>query len=281
MATPILFILSLAYICYFINDSLIKFCAPKLDTLYLIRRRTYFTVFFSFVWLVISGGWSIPPSPVIFIQVVALAAICSIGLFFFVKANQHLSFPNVIVINLIGLVTQQFIAYGFLREELKSSFPISMLLIVIGVVTLASKPAFKKGVLYAFLSTFFWSMGYALLSIPLKATSVVWTTLIIETVILLLVLFGSKHLIQSEEKNIIPRKSNWLFPAMGLLTVCGSILFNYAYQHYLVSQVSLMYMLFYPLSILVSRLYFREGLSLREWLGNLLILLGITYFQFF
>jgi drug/metabolite transporter (DMT)-like permease len=68
---------------------------------------------------------------------------------------------------------------------------------------------------------------------------------------------------------------------MGLLTICGSVLFNYAYQNYQVSQISILNILFFPLSALVSKVYFGEQLALREWLGNLLILLGVVYFQFF
>ena len=72
-----------------------------------------------------------------------------------VKANQHLSFPNVMVLNLVGLVSQQFIAYSILQEELKSSFPISMILIIGGVFTLASIPALKKGLFYGIDLNFF------------------------------------------------------------------------------------------------------------------------------
>ena len=279
--TPLLFPLSLAYVCYFINDFLIKLYASKYTTVNLIQRRTYFTLLFAIIWLLLSGGWNIPPSPDTLLQIVVLAIVNGIGLFFFVKANQHLSFPNVMVLNLIGLVSQQFIAYSILQEELKSSFPISMVLIFGGVLTLASMPALKKGLVYGLLSTLFWSLGHSLLSIPLKATSVEWTTLILEAVIFLLLLIGRKFLIPGGEKCTTSENSNWLFPSMGLLTICGSVLFNFAYQNYQVSQISILNILFFPLSALVSKLYFGEQLAFREWLGNLLILVGVVYFQFF
>jgi uncharacterized membrane protein len=281
MVTPLLLNLSLAYACYFINDFLIKWYAPKYTALKLIQRRTYFTLFFALLWLVLSRGWNPPPSLDTLLQIVVLAVVCGIGLFFFVKANQHLSFPNVMVLNLVGLVSQQFIAYSILQEELKSSFPITMVLIVGGVFTLASMPALKKGLIYGLLSTLFWSLGHSLLSIPLKATSVEWTTLILEAVILVVLLIVRKFWIQVEEKSTTSENSNWLFPLMGLLTICGSVLFNYAYQNYQVSQISILNILFFPLSALVSKFYFREQLEFREWLGNLLILMGVVYFQFF
>jgi drug/metabolite transporter (DMT)-like permease len=281
MATPLLLNLSLAYACYFINDFLIKFYAPKVDTFTLIRRRTYFTLAFGLVWLIASETWKTPPSLPTLLQVVGLAIICGIGLFFFVKANQHLSFPNVMALNLVGLVTQQFVAYTILQEQLKSSFLLSILLILIGVFTLATMPELKKGIIYALLSTFLWSLGYSLLSIPLKATSVAWTTLLIEVVILLLFLFGSNFSRRNKKPNTVSGKSNWLFPIMGLLTICGSMLFNHAYQNYQVSQVSLVYMLFYPLSVIVGHLYYGERLARREWIGNLLVLSGVLYFVLF
>jgi uncharacterized membrane protein len=281
MVMPLLLNLSLAYACYFINDFLIKFYAPKLDTYALIKRRAYFTLPFALVWLILSEAWKIPPTIPSLIQVLLLAFICGLGLFFFVKANQHLTFPNVIALNLVGLVMQQFIAFSILQEQLKSSFPISMLLILVGVFTLASMPKLKKGLFYALLSTTFWSLGYSLLSIPLKVTSVAWTTLLIEAVILLVVLFGSKFTSRTKGNETNPRNTTWLFPIMGLLTICGSILFNYAYQNHQVSQVSLIYMLFYPLSVLVGKLYFGEHMSIKEWLGNLLIFSGVLYFLLF
>jgi uncharacterized membrane protein len=281
MVTPLLLNLSLAYACYFVNDFLIKFYASKLDAFTLIRRRTYFTLVFGLVWLITSETWKLPPSLPTLLQVVGLAIVCGIGLFFFVKANEHLSFPNVMALNLVGLVTQQFVAYTILQEQLKSSFLLSIVLILIGVFTLASVPELKKGIIFALLSTFFWSLGYSLLSIPLKATSVAWTTLIIEVVILLLFLFGSKIARRNNKPNTISGKSIWLFPIMGLLTICGGILFNHAYQNYQVSQVSLVNMLFYPLSVLVGSIYYGERLAMREWIGNLLVLLGVIYFIFF
>jgi uncharacterized membrane protein len=281
MMSPLLFNLSLAYACYFINDFLIKWYASKYTALHLIQRRTYFTLFFAVVWLALSREWNMPPSLDTLFQIVLLSIVGGFGLFFFVKANQHLSFPNVMVLNLVGLVSQQFIAYSILQEELKSSFPFSMILIIGGVFTLASIPALKKGLFYGLLSTLFWSLGHSLLSIPLKATSVEWTTLIQEAVILLLLLFVRKSWIQGEERSTTSGNSNWLFPLMGLLTICGSVLFNYAYQNYQVSQISILNILFFPLSALVSKVYFGEQLALREWLGNLLILLGVVYFQFF
>jgi drug/metabolite transporter (DMT)-like permease len=281
MATPLILILSMAYACYFINDSLIKYYAPKLDTAYLIRRRTYFSILFASVWLFFSGEWMRVPSTTTTFQIIGIAVLCTAGLFFFVKANQYTSFPNVIVVNLMGLLTQQLVAYLFLQEELKQSYLTSMLLIFLGVFVLASIPNLKKGLFYALMSTLFWSLGYALLSVPLKYTSAVWGAFIVELVILLLALFGFKYLVRTQASVVSPQPSNSFFFLMGFLSIIGSILFNYAYQHYQVSQISLLYMLFYPLSILISKLFFREQLGIKEWIGNGFILTGIIYSQLF
>lgn len=281
MTKPLILILSLAYACYFINDLLIKNYAPKLNTVFLIKLRTFFSVSFAVVWLIISGDWIAIPTAITFIQIIAISIVCGAGLFLFIKANQHLSFPNVIAINLLGLITQQIIAYLFLQEDSKKSYPISILLIIVGLLILASVPKLKKGIIYALLSTLFWSVGYALLSVPLKHTTAGWGSFIMETVILISVLLGSKYLDQKKGRTILSLSSKGSFFLMGLLTISGSILFNYAYQNYQVSEVSLLYMLFYPSSILVSKLYFREKLELKEWLGNVFIICGVVYFQLF
>ncbi len=281
MATPLILILFIAYACYFFNDLLIKYYAPKLDSVYLIRRRTYFSILFASIWLIFSGEWMRVPSYTATFQMIGIAVLCTAGLFFFVKANRYTTFPNVIAVNLMGLITQQLVSYLFLQEELKQSYTISVLFVLLGVFTLVTIPNLKKGLFFALLSTFFWSLGYALLSVPLKHTSVVWGAFIIEVVILLLVLFGFKYLEKTKALVVSQKPSNFLFFLMGFLSISGSTLFNYAYQHYQVSQISLLYMLFYPLSILISKLYFKEQLGLKEWIGNGLILIGILYSQLF
>jgi uncharacterized membrane protein len=152
-------------------------------------------------------------------------------------------------------------------------------LIITGVALLITVPKQKRGLIFALLSTLFWSLGYSLLSIPLKQTKVVWVTFIMECVILLLVVGAGylKFSIGKVGSNF--NTPSYLFMLMALFTVLGSVLFNHAYQVYHVSEISLLYMAFFPVSALIGKLYFKERLGLIEWLGNILVVAGLLYFH--
>ena len=282
MAHYLFIVLVLGYSCFFFADLLIRKYSVSENSFLFIAKRSAFTSILALLWLYFSDAIIINPNFSQSIQIIGCSFLCGLGLFFFVLANKSLPFPNVITINLFGLILQELIAYFFLREQLKGSFIPAITISVFGLLLMASMPKSRIGLFYSILSTCFWAVGYALLSIPLKSTRIEWVTLMMELTILALCLL-ILILNQSISFKDIALKSglktkNIIYPIIAIVTILGSLLMNYAYQHFKVAEISFFYISLYPMAILFSRLYFKEKLSKIDWISNTLLISGIAFY---
>jgi drug/metabolite transporter (DMT)-like permease len=213
------------------------------------------------------------------LQIIGISIICGMGLWFFILANRLISFPNVVVINLFGLLVQQLAARFILGEHFSPYFYPSMAICIVGLLVQASVPKLQKGLILALLSITCWSFGYALLSIPLKHTAVTWSTFIMESTILLsawlIYKLTRKDADQKVEKSPIKPLN---FMIIAVLTTMGSLLIKQSYKEFQVGEISLLYLFLFPFSLLVSKWYFKEEISKREWLGTCIIFIGIALF---
>jgi drug/metabolite transporter (DMT)-like permease len=279
MPLKLYLLVGLAYSCFFCTDILIRKYSVNANSFSFILKRSAYTVFLSFALLVGSLTILTPPSGLVALQIIGISIICGMGLWLFILANRHISFPNVIVINLFGLLVQQLAARFILGEHFSPYFYPSLAICIVGLLVQASVPKLQKGLVLALLSITCWSFGYSLLSIPLKYTAVTWSAFIMESTILfsawLIYKLTRKDADQNIEKSPIKPLN---FMIIAVLTTMGSLLIKQSYKEFQVGEISLLYLFLFPFSLLVSKWYFKEEISKREWIGSFIIFVGIVLF---
>ena len=279
MPLKLYLLVGLAYSCFFCTDILIRKYSVNANSFSFILKRSAYTVLLSFAVLVGSLTILTPPSGLVALQIIGISIICGMGLWFFILANRLISFPNVVVINLFGLLVQQLAARFILGEHFSPYFYPSLAICVLGLLVQASVPKLQKGLVLALLSITCWSFGYSLLSIPLKYTAVTWSAFIMESTILfsawLIYKLTRKDADQKVEKSPIKPLN---FMIIAVLTTMGSLLIKQSYKEFQVGDISLLYLFLFPFSLLVSKWYFKEEISKREWIGSFIIFVGIVLF---
>ena len=279
MPLKLYLLVGLAYSCFFCTDILIRKYSVNANSFSFILKRSAYTVLLSFAVLVGSLTILTPPSGLVALQIIGISIICGMGLWFFILANRLISFPNVVVINLFGLLVQQLAARFILGEHFSLYFYPSLAICIVGLLVQASVPKLQKGLVLALLSITCWSFGYSLLSIPLKYTAVTWSAFIMESTILfsawLIYKLTRKDADQKVEKSPIKPLN---FMIIAVLTTMGSLLIKQSYKEFQVGEISLLYLFLFPFSLLVSKWYFKEEISKREWLGTCIIFIGIALF---
>ncbi len=282
MPLKLYLLVGLAYACFFCTDILIRKHSVNANSFSFILKRSLYTVLLSFALLVGSLTIFTPPSPVVALQIIGISVICGMGLWLFILANRLISFPNVIVINLFGLLVQQLAARFILGEHFSPYFFQSLAICSVGLLVQASLPKLQKGLVYALLSITCWSFGYSLLSIPLKHTQVTWSAFLMESTILfaawLIYKFSTKNSPSDKQQHETISVKSYTFIIIAVLTTLGSLLIKQSYKEFQVGQISLLYLFLFPFSLLISKWYFKEKPSLREWIGSLIIFIGIALF---
>ncbi len=279
MPLKLYLLVGLAYSCFFCTDILIRKYSVNANSFSFILKRSAYTVLLSFALLVGSLTILTPPSVLVALQIIGISIICGMGLWLFILANRHISFPNVIVINLFGLLVQQLAARFILGEHFSPYFYPSLAICVLGLLVQASVPKLQKGLVLALLSITCWSFGYSLLSIPLKYTAVTWSAFIMESTILFSAwLFYKLTRKDADQKIEKPPIKPLNFIIIAVLTTMGSLLIKQSYKEFQVGEISLLYLFLFPFSLLVSKWYFKEEISKREWLGTCIIFIGIALF---
>ncbi len=270
----------LIYFCFFITDLLIRKSSLKTNTLHFIFYRTTITVLFTLFWLFVSGDYLNAPSFGQIGHVALLSGITALGIIGFTEANKHMAFANILSVNIIGIIFQQLIAFFLLSEVVSIAFVISFILSIIGLAIHSNLPSNRKGLFWALLSSLSWSLGYSLLSVPLKKMEASWGSLIIEVTILLFSFLLIKAF--SKNKEILFKKENYSIGILtiGLLTTIGALMVTYTYKTFKVGNIGLINIWLFPISIITARYMFSEKISWREWIGNAFILAGVCYFVF-
>ncbi len=268
----------LIYFCFFITDLLIRQNSLKTNTLHFIFYRTTVTIFFTLLWVLISGDYLNTPSFNQIGYVALLSGITAFGIIGFTEANKHMAFANILSVNIIGIIFQQFIAFFVLNEVVSITFIISFVLSIIGLAIHSNLPSNRKGLFWSLISSLSWSLGYSLLSVPLKKMEASWGSLIMETTILIFSLILIK--LFNKNKALAFKKENYSIGifAIGLLTTIGALMVTYTYKTFKVGNIGLINIWLFPISIITARFLFSEKISAKEWIGNAFILLGVCYF---
>lgn len=265
---------------FFLADVCIKLGSIQLSASRLIYIRSIFTVFFSGIWLILSGEFATPPAAPDMAWLILCSILCAIGLFYYVKALQHLHFVNVAVIGIMGAFIHYGLAAFINNEQVNNWFYIASLFSSLGIAIQWKKTKAHTGLLEALISAICWGFGYALLSIPLANTSAEWGTFITEFSILLLAAL-TLIITDSEFTLLKPPLNNIYIIGIAVFTILGSLLINLSYQLFSLNTLGFMQLAFFPYSLIAGYFLFKEKLNVWEWVGNTLVIIGlILYFYF-
>lgn len=265
---------------YFIADVCIKYSSIKMSTLRLIYIRSIFTVLLSGTWLIASGSFNYPPHASDMAWLIFCSVLCAFGLYFYIQALLHLHFVNVAVIGIMGAFIHYALGVMLQHDTINNWFFLATGLSTLGIVIQWKKTNAKKGIKEALISAICWGFGYALLSIPLQNTSAEWGTFIGESTILILSAFA---LIMFDDEFTLmrPPLKNLFIYGVAFFTILGSVLLNISYQLFPLHTLGFMQLAFFPYSLIAGYFLFREKLNQWEWIGNILVILGlIVYFYF-
>jgi drug/metabolite transporter (DMT)-like permease len=231
-------------------------------------------------WVFISGDYLYAPSFGQIGHVALLSGITAFGIIGFTEANKHMAFANILSVNIIGIIFQQLIAFFLLSEVVSIAFVISFVLSIIGLAIHSNLPNNRKGLIWALISSLSWSLGYSLLSVPLKKMEASWGSLIMEVTILLLSFLLIKIFSKNKEITLIKENYSAGILMIGLLTTIGALMVTYTYKNFKVANIGLINIWLFPISIVTARYVFSEKISTKEWIGNAFILAGVCCFIF-
>lgn len=264
-------------IFYFV-DLLIRKNSINNSSIEFLARRSLFTFLFSIVWVFLSTKINLYDiNYSVILEVFLCSILCGVGLYSFIEANKYLKFTNVLFIHAIGQILHQLIGFLLFDEYISIQYIFCFILTLIGVLLQAKIPSNRKGLIWALISTIAWTLGYSLMSIPLKHIDLVLSVVIVEFTILLMssliILFRGKSIIESINK------ISWVYIIIGLFTILGSYLINYSYKNFEISSIGWINLIFLPLIALINRIIFKERLSRLEIISNLIILSAFILYQ--
>jgi drug/metabolite transporter (DMT)-like permease len=242
-----------------------------------IAQRSTLTVCFTLIWMWFVNGFSIPIDAKTTLQMIGCALICGIGLFTFIEATKHLAFSNLLFIQAIGPIIQQVIGKYLFNEQTNWSLYISFFIAFVGVLIQSKIPKNTKGISLAVISIISWTLGYSLMSIPLKNTEMVWSVLIVEGTILSMAIIGL--LIQKNAISFIKSRIPKPVIIIAGITVIGSYMLNYTYKHFQITNIAWLNLIFLPVTVIASQIIFKEKISKLEIISNVLIFIAFAFYQ--
>ena len=264
-------------ICFTIVDLMTRKTSLNVNSAKYIAQRSTITVCFTLIWMWLVNGFSIPIDATTTLQMIGCALICGIGLFTFIEATKHLAFSNLLFIQAIGPIIQQVIGKYLFNEQTNWSLYISFFIAFVGVLIQTKLPKNTKGLSLAVISVFSWTLGYSLMSIPLKNTEMVWSVLIVEGTILSMAIIG----LLIQKNAIVFIKSRIPKPVIIIagITVIGSYMLNYTYKHFQITNIAWLNLIFLPVTVIASQLIFKEKISKLEVISNVLIFIAFAFYQ--
>ncbi|MFY8171578.1 MAG: EamA family transporter [Sphingobacteriaceae bacterium] len=264
-------------ICFTIVDLMIRKTSLNVNSAKYIAQRSTLTVCFTLAWMWLIDGFKIPIDPKTMLQMVGCALICGIGLFSFIEATKHLAFTNLLLIQSLGPIIQQVIGKYLFNEPSKWSLQVSFIIAIIGILIQSKIPKNTRGLGLALISVFFWTLGYSLMSIPLKKTEMVWSVLIVEGTILSIAIIGL--LIRKNTKDFIQSPIPKMIVFIAGITVIGSYMLNYTYKHFQITNIAWLNLIFLPITVSASQLIFKEKISKLEIISNVIIFIAFAFYQ--
>jgi len=230
--------------------------------------------------MLIAGTTTFPNITNLFLMI-GCSVICGGGLFFYIKAVNSLNFANVGSLYIVGTVFQQVVGVSFLGESFYLSDIPAMMLMSFGCVYQLFTSKDRRGASAVLASSFCWTIGYILLSFPLKTSNIYWSMTIMEATIFIVCLavtlwHQKKHI--ADIRSLNRTELRWKFILIGILIGAGSYFNNMMYSKIPVSTISFLQLSAMPVTFLISMRIFREKLSRAEWVSFGTALAGFTIY---
>ena len=232
--------------------------------------RSFYTFIIALTGTMLIAGTATFPTAGNFFLMSACSVICGGGLFFYIKAVNSLNFANVGSLYIIGNVFQQVVGVTILNESFYLSDIPAMALMSFGCVYQLLTSKDRRGAAAVLASSFCWTIGYILLSFPLKTANIYWSMTIMEATILMVCLAVTlwhqrKHI--ADIRSLSRPGLRWKFVLIGVLISAGSYFNNMTFSKIPVSTISFLQLSAMPVTFLISMRIFREKLSRVEWIS--------------
>ena len=135
----------------------------------------------------------------------------------------------------------------------------------------------RLGVLYGLASSFFWGSSYALYKYPISWWGPLGFSFVIETTAMLfgLVLVVRDGLL-SKLFQYVKSVHIQTYIVQGILLVAGGLAINVSYQYLPIMVINILIISSQLLSVLLGFMFFKERLSLKQWIG--LVFIMISFF---
>jgi drug/metabolite transporter (DMT)-like permease len=232
--------------------------------------RSVYTLAIALTGTLFVAGVDTFPDKLSFLSIIGCSVICGGGLFFYIKAVNLLHFSNAGSLYIVGNVVQHLIGITLLNESFNLPDIPALFLMSFGCIYQLFTSSNHKGAAAVLISTLCWSVGYTLLSFPLKKSNIYWSVPIMEATILVICFLITLLRKEKYSADLQVLKNKRLIPSfllIGLLISLASYFNNVTYGNIPVSVVSILQLSLLPLTFLLSMKIFREKLSRIEWIS--------------
>jgi drug/metabolite transporter (DMT)-like permease len=226
-------------------------------------------------------GWTVRPLAIDqqFLLTIVLCVFNIFGLLFFLRGIQKAPVSIVVPVSALKvftILTAVFVVGEVWKMPYLYAFVLStggLLFLYLEGSAQASSTEQKTGVLYGLASSFFWGSSYALYTYPIQWWGPLGFSFVIETTAMLfgLVLIIRDGLLSSLHQYI---KATHIqtYIVQGILLVTGGLAINISYQYLPIMVINILIISSQLLSVLLGFMFFKERLSVKQWLGLVLII---------
>jgi drug/metabolite transporter (DMT)-like permease len=218
-----------------------------------------------------------------FLLSIALSVFNIFGLMFFLRGIQKAAVSVVVPVSslkVFTILTAVFVVGEIWKMPYLYAFILStggLLLLYLDGSEHATAKEQKLGVLYGLASSFFWGSSYALYKYPISWWGPLGFSFVIETTAMLfgLVLVVRDGLL-SKLFQYVKSVHIQTYIVQGILLVAGGLAINVSYQYLPIMVINILIISSQLLSVLLGFMFFKERLSLKQWIG--LVFIMISFF---
>jgi len=214
-----------------------------------------------------------------FLWSIALSVFNIFGLMFFLRGIQKAAVSVVVPVSslkVFTILTAVFVVGEIWKTQYLYAFILStagLLFLFLQGTQTNDATLVRKGIVYGLASSFFWGSSYALYTYPIQWWGPLGFSLIIETTAMLfgLVLIfrdGLAKQIFTYTKSIHIQT----YMVQGILLVSGGLAINISYQYLPIMVINILIISSQLLSVLLGFMFFKERLSIKQWVGIVLII---------
>jgi len=214
-----------------------------------------------------------------FLLSIALSVFNIFGLVFFLQGIQRAPVSVVVPVSslkLFTILTAVFIVGEIWKTPYLYAFVLStagLLLLYLQGRELSNASQLKSGIIYGLASSFFWGSSYALYTFPISWWGPLGFSFIVETTAMTFgfVLVVRDGLLKQVLKYVdLAHIGEYLI--LGALLVVGGLAINMSYAYLPVVVINILIISSQILSVLIGFVFFKERLSLKQWIGLVLII---------